>query len=189
MNPLCVMYGLCIICVLRRVLCFCCVFCAFCVVYGVFLHFFWAGVFSFFFLFWFDFFFFFFVFSGVSGYMAWIGFGVLDIGWAWIERYIPWDHSICNFFNVITLLTSLISMSIMPSFYVEYRSAISVQSTCWIYIQVTCSRHSKNEENLSLVGFFLRVIHPSRLQSFITYCKMHTLNCSVLATTRHLRAQ
>lgn len=134
-------------------------------------------------------FFFFFVFSGVSGYMAWIGFGVLDIGWAWIERYIPWDHSICNFFNVITLLTSLISMSIMPSFYVEYRSAISVQSTCWIYIQVTCSRHSKNEENLSLVGFFLRVIHPSRLQSFITYCKMHTLNCSVLATTRHLRAQ
>lgn len=86
MNPLCVMYGLCIICVLRRVLCFCCVFCAFCVVYGVFLHFFWAGVFSFFFLFWFDFFFFlsFLVFLGTWHELdlaSWIldGLGLKDI--------------------------------------------------------------------------------------------------------------
>lgn len=33
------------------------------------------------------------------------GFGVLVIGWTWIGSYIPWDDSMRNFFNIITLMT------------------------------------------------------------------------------------
>ena len=68
------------------VLCVCVCVCVFCVLYGVFLYFFWAGVFSFFSLFLiFSFDFFSLVFLG----MAWIGFGVLDLDRLGLEAIYP----------------------------------------------------------------------------------------------------